>query len=94
MAIDLDDLFGPDAIDAVVVPVAPVIEDEGNRATAIDRYPIIPGHVHFDFFHTYEDIETDRWGRSSSLDTTSTLGNPADCADCCHHRIWKPRSWS
>jgi hypothetical protein len=35
---------------------------EGMSAAPTDRYPIIPGRVHFDFFHTPEDMELDRWG--------------------------------
>jgi TubC N-terminal docking domain len=42
--------------------IVKLLRSEGREAAAIDRYPIIHGRVHFDFFHTPEDIEQGRWG--------------------------------
>jgi hypothetical protein len=44
------------------VVILKLLRSEGSQAATIDRYPITPGHVHFDYFQTPYDIEADRWG--------------------------------
>jgi len=39
-----------------------MLQSEGIQAATADRYPIIPGHVHFDRHHDLGDLAAGRWG--------------------------------
>jgi len=39
-----------------------LLRSEGTEAAGIDRYPIVPGHVHWNPYHDPADLAADRWG--------------------------------
>jgi len=40
-----------------------LLRSEGTETPGVDRYPIIPGRVHWNPYHDPADLAADRWGR-------------------------------
>jgi hypothetical protein len=55
--VDLDQLRQHKAV------ILGLLRSEGREATALDRWPIIPGTEHWNPYHDPADLAADRWGR-------------------------------